>query len=81
MEYTFYQTEEELANLWCASTWLCKMSELDYLEEPAMFHDVFGHIPVFMNREYADFVQQIGALGVSISMKIKLKYSLFTSRK
>ncbi|MFN1834314.1 phenylalanine 4-monooxygenase [Balneola sp. MJW-20] len=47
-----------------ASTWLRKMSELDYLEEPDMFHDIFGHIPLLMNEAYADFVQKLGALGV-----------------
>ncbi|MCH8549686.1 MAG: phenylalanine 4-monooxygenase [Balneolaceae bacterium] len=48
----------------CSSTWLRKMSQLDYLEEPDMFHDIFGHIPLLMNPEYAQFVQQFGALGV-----------------
>lgn len=47
-----------------ASTWLRKMDQLDYLEEPDMFHDVFGHIPLFMNEAYADFAQKLGALGV-----------------
>ena len=28
-----------------ATTWLRKKSELDYLEEPDMFHDVFAHVP------------------------------------
>jgi len=47
----------------CASTWLRTPEQLDYLEEPDMFHDVFGHIPLFMDRAYADYVQQIGELG------------------
>lgn len=48
----------------CSSTWLRKKSQLDYLEEPDMFHDIFGHIPLLMNEPYAEFVQQIGAMGV-----------------
>lgn len=48
----------------CSSTWLRKMSQLDYLEEPDMFHDIFGHIPLLMNPNYARFVQEFGALGV-----------------
>ncbi len=48
----------------CASTWLRKMSELDYLEEPDMFHDIFGHIPLLMDQNYADFTQKLGELGV-----------------
>ena len=48
----------------CSSTWLRKMSQLDYLEEPDMFHDIFGHIPLLMNPQYASFVQQFGEMGV-----------------
>ena len=48
----------------CSSTWLRKMSQLDYLEEPDMFHDIFGHIPLLMNEQYAKFVQRFGEMGV-----------------
>ncbi len=48
----------------CSSTWLRPMKQLDYLEEPDMFHDIFGHIPLFMNKDYADFAQRMGKLGV-----------------
>jgi phenylalanine-4-hydroxylase len=48
----------------CSSTWLRKKSQLDYLEEPDMFHDIFGHIPLFMNDVFADFVHRFGLLGV-----------------
>jgi phenylalanine-4-hydroxylase len=47
-----------------ASTWLRKKSQLDYLEEPDMFHDVFGHIPLLMNKDFTDFAQKMGNLGV-----------------
>ncbi|TVR18222.1 MAG: phenylalanine 4-monooxygenase [Balneolaceae bacterium] len=48
----------------CSSTWLRKMDQLDYLEEPDMFHDIFGHIPLLMNSNYARFVEEFGKLGV-----------------
>jgi phenylalanine-4-hydroxylase len=48
----------------CSSTWLRSMVQLDYLEEPDMFHDIFGHIPLFMNSEYGDFAQKMGEIGV-----------------
>ena len=48
----------------CSSTWLRNMDQLDYLEEPDMFHDIFGHIPLLMNKEYSDFVQNIGIMGI-----------------
>jgi phenylalanine-4-hydroxylase len=46
-----------------ASTWLRKPEELDYLEEPDMFHDVFGHLPILSNKAYANFVHKVGLLG------------------
>ena len=48
----------------CSSTWVRSMEQLDYLEEPDMFHDIFGHIPLLMNPAYAKFVQKFGEMGV-----------------
>jgi phenylalanine-4-hydroxylase len=45
-----------------ATCWLRKMSELDYLEEPDMFHDVFAHTPLLSNKSYTDFFQNMGLL-------------------
>lgn len=39
-----------------ASTWLRTMNQLDYLEEPDMFHDVFGHVPLLSIPTFSDFV-------------------------
>ena len=49
----------------CSSTWLRTRAQLDYLEEPDMFHDIFGHVPLLMDTGYADMMQQIGELGVA----------------
>ncbi|HNB80801.1 MAG TPA: phenylalanine 4-monooxygenase [Chitinophagaceae bacterium] len=38
-----------------ATCWLRNMDQLDYLEEPDMFHDVFGHAPLLSNQAYVDF--------------------------
>jgi len=38
--------------------------QLDYLEEPDVFHDVFGHVPMLMNPVLADFVQAYGIGGL-----------------
>lgn len=38
--------------------------ELDYLEEPDVFHDVFGHVPLLMNPAMADFIQAYGLGGL-----------------
>ncbi|NJC27382.1 phenylalanine 4-monooxygenase [Neolewinella antarctica] len=48
----------------CSSTWLRTEKQLDYIEEPDMFHDIFGHIPLYLNADYASFAQKLGALGV-----------------
>ncbi|KAA9327561.1 phenylalanine 4-monooxygenase [Hymenobacter busanensis] len=46
-----------------ATTWLRKLSELDYLEEPDMFHDVFGHVPLLTNLSFCRFLHQLGHIG------------------
>jgi phenylalanine-4-hydroxylase len=37
---------------------------LDYIEEPDVFHDVFGHVPMLMNPAIADFIQAYGQGGL-----------------
>ncbi|MGQ0714777.1 MAG: phenylalanine 4-monooxygenase [Gemmatimonadaceae bacterium] len=37
-------------------------AQLDYLPEPDIFHDVFGHVPMHSHPVFADFLQQFGAL-------------------
>jgi phenylalanine-4-hydroxylase len=37
--------------------------ELDYLEEPDIFHDVFGHVPLLADPVYANFMQAYGQGG------------------
>ena len=41
-----------------------KPHELDYLEEPDVFHDVFGHVPMLMNPIIADYIQAYGNGGL-----------------
>jgi len=41
-----------------------KPHELDYLEEPDVFHDVFGHVPMLMNPVIADYIQAYGVGGL-----------------
>lgn len=38
-----------------ATCWLRNPDQLDYLEEPDMFHDVFGHVPLLSNHNYVAF--------------------------
>ena len=47
-----------------AGSFIRQPSQLDYLEEPDVFHDVFGHVPMLMNPVIADFVQAYGVGGL-----------------
>ncbi len=49
-----------------ASTWLRSREQLEYLEEPDMFHDTFGHVPLLTNIAFCDFLAEFS--------KISLKY-------
>jgi phenylalanine-4-hydroxylase len=51
----------------CSSTWLRSMESLDYLEEPDMFHDTFGHIPLLSNPVFSNFAHEFGKLGKSLA--------------
>jgi phenylalanine-4-hydroxylase len=37
-------------------------SQLDYLPEPDIFHDVFGHVPLHADPVFADFLQRFGSV-------------------
>jgi phenylalanine-4-hydroxylase len=45
------------------SVWMRERNELDYLAEPDLFHDFFGHVPLLANPVFARFMQAYGAGG------------------
>ncbi|WP_283147636.1 phenylalanine 4-monooxygenase [Silvimonas soli] len=56
---------EHLANRRFPVTWWIREPQnLDYLQEPDIFHDLFGHVPLLMNPVFADYVQAYGKGGV-----------------
>lgn len=56
---------EHLANRrFPAGNFIRKPDQLDYLEEPDVFHDVFGHVPMLMNPVIADYIQAYGVGGL-----------------
>jgi phenylalanine-4-hydroxylase len=56
---------EHLANRrFPAGQFIRKPQQLDYLEEPDVFHDVFGHVPMLMNPVIADYIQAYGVGGL-----------------
>jgi phenylalanine-4-hydroxylase len=43
-----------------AASFIRTREDLDYLQEPDIFHEYFGHCPLLTNKAYADFVQWYG---------------------
>ena len=61
-DYTFF---ELMSNRhFPATTWLRKKKELDYLEEPDMFHDVFAHVPLLTNQYFVNFLEELSKIGL-----------------
>jgi phenylalanine-4-hydroxylase len=50
-----------------AATFIRRREELDYLQEPDIFHEIFGHCPLLTNQAYADFTHLYGKLGLIAS--------------
>jgi phenylalanine-4-hydroxylase len=44
--------------------WIREPAQLDYLQEPDLFHDLFGHVPLLMNPVFADYLQAYGQGGL-----------------
>ena len=44
--------------------WIRRPEQLDYLSEPDLFHDLFGHVPLLMNPVFADYMQAYGRGGL-----------------
>ena len=47
-----------------AGQFIRRPDQLDYIEEPDVFHDVFGHVPMLMHPALADFLQAYGKAGL-----------------
>lgn len=47
-----------------AGQFIRKPEELDYLQEPDVFHDVFGHVPMLTDPVFADYMQAYGEGGL-----------------
>ena len=44
--------------------WIRTPEEFDYIVEPDVFHDLFGHVPLLFNPVFADYVQRYGQGGL-----------------
>ncbi|HSU75908.1 MAG TPA: phenylalanine 4-monooxygenase [Burkholderiales bacterium] len=46
------------------TVWLRRPDEFDYIVEPDVFHDFFGHVPLLFDRVYADHLYEYGKGGL-----------------
>jgi phenylalanine-4-hydroxylase len=61
-ELTFF---DHLANRRFPVTWwIRRPDQIDYISEPDLFHDLFGHVPLLLNPVFADYMQAYGCGGV-----------------
>jgi phenylalanine-4-hydroxylase len=61
-DLTFF---EHLANRrFPVTVWLREPEEFDYIVEPDIFHDFFGHVPMLFNPVFADYMQAYGRGGI-----------------
>ena len=47
--------------------------EIDYIEEPDVFHELFGHCPLLTNAPYAEFMHQYGKLALKADKKTQMR--------
>ena len=59
------------------TVWIRNRAELDYLVEPDLFHDFFGHVPLLSDPVFADYMQAYGQRGVEAGSKIDLLARLY----
>jgi phenylalanine-4-hydroxylase len=55
------------------TVWMRRREELDYLVEPDLFHDFFGHLPMLAHTVFANFIQAYGAIGAHAQSPAALK--------
>jgi phenylalanine-4-hydroxylase len=54
------------ARMFPTTTWLRGRDSLEYIPEPDIFHDVFGHVPMHAHPVFADFLQHNGSVCAKI---------------
>ena len=56
------------------TVWLRDEDEFDYIVEPDIFHDFFGHVPLLFNPMFADYMQAFGEGGTKAARLGGLEY-------
>jgi len=71
-DQTFF--EHLAARRFPVTVWLREPEEFDYIVEPDVFHDFFGHVPLLFNPIFADHLQEYGKGGLKALDQDALKY-------
>ncbi|MCB1608401.1 MAG: phenylalanine 4-monooxygenase [Xanthomonadales bacterium] len=61
-ELTFF--EHLAARRFPVTWWIRRPDQIDYISEPDLFHDLFGHVPLLMLPVFADYMQAYGEGGL-----------------
>jgi phenylalanine-4-hydroxylase len=48
------------------ATFLRRREDMDYIEEPDLFHEVFGHCPLLTDPDYVDFIERFGTMAKAL---------------
>jgi phenylalanine-4-hydroxylase len=56
------------------TVWLRNPEEFDYIVEPDIFHDFFGHVPLLFDKTFADYLEAYGKGGVKAKGLNALNY-------
>jgi phenylalanine-4-hydroxylase len=59
------------------TVWIRTRAEMDYLVEPDLFHDFFGHVPLLSNKVFADYMQRYGQRAMEAGADIDLLARLY----
>lgn len=56
-----------------AATFIRTRSDFDYIKEPDLFHEIFGHCPMLTNPAYAKYAEHYGKLGLTATPAERVK--------
>lgn len=55
-----------------AATFIRRREHIDYLQEPDIFHEIFGHCPLLTDPVFANFVHEYGKLGLAANKQQRI---------
>lgn len=56
------------------TTWIRSPEKIEYIQEPDVFHDIYGHVPLLANPFFSDFLQLYGEKGLRANGQENLHY-------